>query len=70
MMAPATLTAPNDAITREAFVHNVDCIDLRILCHDDRDFANPIEPSVRGGAKVANAILPFANFERGALSAQ
>jgi GDSL-like Lipase/Acylhydrolase family len=59
-LAATALTALNDAITREAFARNVDCIDLRILCDDDRDFANPIEPSVHGGAKIANAILHFA----------
>jgi GDSL-like Lipase/Acylhydrolase family len=59
-LAATALTTLNDAITREAFTRNVDCIDLRILCDDDRDFANPIEPSVHGGAKIANAILHFA----------
>ena len=59
-LAATALTALNDAITREAFARNVDCIDLRIICNDDRDFANPIEPSVQGGAKIARAILSFA----------
>jgi hypothetical protein len=44
-LAATALTALNDAITREAFARGIDCIDLRILCDDDRDFANPIEPS-------------------------
>ena len=56
-LAATALTTLNDAITRETFARNVDCIDLRILCDDDRDFANPIEPSVHGGAKIARAIL-------------
>ena len=60
-LAATALTALNDAITREAFARNIDCIDLRILCDDDRDFANSIEPSVRGGAKIAKAILDFAS---------
>lgn len=59
-LAATALTALNDAITREAFARGIDCIDLRILCDDDRDFANPIEPSVHGGAKIARAILNFA----------
>jgi hypothetical protein len=42
--AATALTPLNDAITREAFPRSIDCIDLRILCDDDRDFANPIEP--------------------------
>src|SRR4249919_1145484 len=45
-LAATALTALNGAITREAFAHNADCIDLRILCDDDCDFANPIEPSI------------------------
>jgi hypothetical protein len=59
-LAATALTALNDAITREAFARNIDCIDLRIICDEDRDFANPIEPSVHGGAKIAAAILGFA----------
>jgi lysophospholipase L1-like esterase len=59
-LAATALTALNDAITREAFARSIDCIDLRVLCDDDRDFANPIEPSVHGGAKIARAILDFA----------
>jgi hypothetical protein len=59
-LAATALTALNDAITRESFARGIDCIDLRILCDDDRDFANPIEPSVLGGAKIAEAILKFA----------
>ncbi len=60
-LAATALTALNDAITREAFARNIDCIDLRILCDNDRDFANPIEPSVHSGAKIAKAILDFAS---------
>jgi lysophospholipase L1-like esterase len=59
-LAATALTTLNDAITREAFARHIDCIDLRILCDDDRDFANPIEPSVHGGAKIARAILSFS----------
>jgi hypothetical protein len=64
-LAATALTALNDAITREAFARKVDCIDLRLICDDDRDFANPIEPSVHGGAKIAGAILRFATAELG-----
>jgi lysophospholipase L1-like esterase len=56
-LAATALTALNDAITREAFARKLDCIDLRILCDDDTDFANPIEPSIHGGAKIARAIV-------------
>jgi hypothetical protein len=33
---------------------------LRLICDEDADFANPIEPSARGGAKIAQAISKFA----------
>jgi hypothetical protein len=35
-------------------------IDLRLVCSEDADFANSIEPSVAGGAKIATAIAGFA----------
>ena len=63
-LAATALTALNDAITREAFSRRVDCIDLRVLCDDDRDFANPIEPSIHGGEKIAKAILGFVTGTR------
>lgn len=60
-LAATALTALNDAITREAFARGLGCIDLRVLCDDDGDFANPIEPSAQGGAKIARAILATAS---------
>jgi lysophospholipase L1-like esterase len=50
------LTAFNDVITRAAFARRLPLLDLRLICDQDEDFANPIEPSVRGGAKIAGAI--------------
>ena len=52
-------TLLNDAITREAFARGAVLIDLRLICDRDEDFANPVEPSARGGAKIAQAILGF-----------
>jgi len=46
----------NDVITRAAFSEALPLIDLRLICGDDEDYANPIEPSSRGGAKIAAAI--------------
>ena len=31
--------------------------DLRVICDEPEDYANPIEPSVQGGAKIARAIV-------------
>ncbi|WP_247048331.1 MFS transporter [Arthrobacter rhizosphaerae] len=49
----------NDSITRAAFQRGVSVIDLRLICNEDRDYANPIEPSVHGGQKIARAIAAF-----------
>jgi GDSL-like Lipase/Acylhydrolase family len=58
-VAATALTLLNDAITREAFARGATLIDLRLVCDQDEDFANPIEPSARGGAKIARAIAGF-----------
>ena len=50
------LTLFNDAITREAFGRGIDLLDLRLICDRAEDYANPIEPSEAGGAKIAAAI--------------
>jgi GDSL-like lipase/acylhydrolase family protein len=59
-IAATGLCLLNDAITHEAFRAGVTLIDLRLICDSDDDFANPIEPSSRGGAKIAAAIAAFA----------
>ena len=46
----------NDRITRAAFRRGVPVVDLRLVCDDDGDYANPIEPSAQGGEKIAAAI--------------
>ncbi|HEY0045047.1 MAG TPA: GDSL-type esterase/lipase family protein [Allosphingosinicella sp.] len=51
----------NDVITRAAFSRGVPLIDLRLICDEDGDYANPIEPSVQGGAKMAAAIAEFVS---------
>jgi hypothetical protein len=53
----AGLSLFNDAITRAAFARDVPVIDLRLICSDPADYANPIEPSVAGGEKISAAIL-------------
>lgn len=47
----------NDIITREAFARRLHLIDLRLLCNEPDDYANPIEPSAKGGDKIAGAIV-------------
>ncbi|HZF95041.1 MAG TPA: SGNH/GDSL hydrolase family protein [Allosphingosinicella sp.] len=50
----------NDRITRAAFSRGLPLVDLRLICSDDADYANPIEPSTTGGAKMAAAIARLA----------
>lgn len=54
--AAAALTLFNDVILRVAFEHGLPVIDLRFVCSEAADYANPIEPSSHGGAKIARAI--------------
>ena len=46
----------NDRITRAAFARGISVIDLRLICDEDDDYANPIEPSAHGGRKIARAV--------------
>lgn len=55
----------NDAILRAAFEQGAAVIDLRLVCSEPEDYATPIEPSVRGGEKIARAIAG-AVLQRGA----
>ena len=54
--AVAGIAIFNDAIMRAARPHGWPIIELRDLFTEPADYANPIEPSVRGGAKLARAI--------------
>lgn len=56
-LAVAALASFNDVITRAAFGTGLPLIDLRLICNEDSDYANPIEPSEAGGAKIARAIV-------------
>ena len=47
----------NDVILRVAFENHFTIIDLRSVCDDATDYANPIEPSGTGGRKIASAIV-------------
>ena len=55
-IAAVGLSVFNDEILRQAFRRGVPVIDLRLLIDEDSDYANDIEPSVAGGAKIARAI--------------
>jgi lysophospholipase L1-like esterase len=56
-MAVTALTVFNDCIIRAAFAHGLPLLDLRLICTEEGDYANPIEPSARGGEKIAQTIV-------------
>ena len=55
-MAVVGLTVFNDRIIQAAFARGLPLLDLRLICTEEGDYANPIEPSARGGEKIARAI--------------
>jgi hypothetical protein len=55
--ARAALTVFNDVILRCASARRLPVIELRQVCTEPGDYANPIEPSVQGGRKIADAVL-------------
>jgi len=54
--ARVALTMFNDIIQRTAIAAGARVIELREVCTEPEDFAQAIEPSGRGGAKIARAI--------------
>jgi lysophospholipase L1-like esterase len=58
----------NDVISRAAFARRLPLIDLRQICSEDEDYANPIEPSAKGGAKIAAAIARLVTGTAGECS--
>ncbi len=65
MLARVGLTIFNDAILRVAFERRLPVIDLRLICAEPADYANPIEPSGRGGQKIAAAIARALGLKEG-----
>ena len=55
-IAVAALATFNDVIIRQAFLVGIPLIDLRLVCNEDSDYANEIEPSEAGGKKIASVI--------------
>jgi len=49
-------TSWDDTILRSATERGLPVIELRLICTDAADYANPIEPSARGGDKIAATI--------------
>jgi hypothetical protein len=64
-LARVALMVFNDVILRVAFERAIDVIDLRLVCTEVSDYANPIEPSGSGGKKIAAAIVAAAGIGDG-----
>jgi lysophospholipase L1-like esterase len=58
--AVAALSVFNDAIIRQAIFFGLPLVDLRLICSEPGDYANEIEQSGRGGAKIAAKIFEVA----------
>jgi hypothetical protein len=56
-LAATALTVLNDSITRQVFARGLPLIDLRLIFDSDDYYANPIEPSARGGERLASVIV-------------
>jgi hypothetical protein len=55
-LARVALMMFNDVILRCGFERQLAIVDLRLVCNEQTDYANPIEPSGSGGLKIAKAI--------------
>jgi len=67
-IAVAALASFNDVIVRQASLAGLPLIDLRYVCNEDSDYANPIEPSEIGGLKIARTIIRVVkdhDFDKG-----
>jgi lysophospholipase L1-like esterase len=62
-IAATGLSVFNDIITREAFGRGLPLIDLRLIVTKDDDYANDVEPSSKGGAKIARAIADLVTTD-------
>ncbi len=56
-LAVTALSVFNDVIIRQACTYGLPIIDLRLICNERSDYANEIEPSDKGGKKIAMKIL-------------
>jgi lysophospholipase L1-like esterase len=56
-VAKAGMTVFYDVIMRTAQKYECALLDLRTIFREDDDYANPIEPSAKGGEKMVRAIL-------------
>lgn len=68
--AATALTAFNDVIIQTAVRHRLQAMELRQICDQPEDYANPIEPSSTGGAKIARVIVQLVTGSAGSAGAR
>ena len=62
--AESAVSVIDDVIQQEACRRSFDILELRTLFHDRADYANPIEPSALGGAKLAKCMSDWVHTGR------
>ena len=67
-VARVGLTTFNDVILRVGVEYGLSVVELRAICIEPSDYANPIEPSGRGGLKIARAIAQALGAIEGTLT--
>ena len=63
--AAAAVALFDDVILRTASAASLPVIELRLVCRAAEDYANPIEPSSVGGARIARAIVHALGLSAG-----
>lgn len=60
-LSTTALSSFNDVIIKQAISFGIPLLDLRLICNEKDDYANEIEPSSKGGRKIAVKILEVIN---------
>ncbi|MBX7170414.1 MAG: SGNH/GDSL hydrolase family protein [Pyrinomonadaceae bacterium] len=60
-LSTTALSSFNDVIIKQAISFGIPLLDLRLICNEKDDYANEIEPSSKGGRKIAAKILEVIN---------
>jgi lysophospholipase L1-like esterase len=63
--AESAVSIINDVIQQEGRRRSFDVLELRTLFNDRADYANPIEPSASGGAKLAKCMSDWVGTAEG-----
>jgi hypothetical protein len=61
LVSTTAISVFDDVIIQEAALAGIPVIDLRLVCTEADDLANPIEPSSKGGAKIVRAVGKVLN---------